>query len=113
MLRMTRAFTALTGFLLLGASVASAQAPRSTAEARSTGAAQVAGEMSRHTMDGQVTKVDAKRGWIDVKTSDGSMKLHFPPEALTNVKKGDAVSVDLGLKVISPSASIPDKAKSK
>ena len=107
MLRMTRAFTALTGFLLLGVSVASAQAPRST------GDAQVAGEMSRHTMDGQVTKVDAKRGWIDVKTSDGSMKLHFPPEALTNVKKGDAVSVDLGLKVISPSASIPDKAKSK
>ena len=28
-------------------------------------------------MDGQVTKVDAKKGWVDVKTSEGSMKLPF------------------------------------
>jgi hypothetical protein len=50
-----------------------------------------------HTMDGEVTKVDAKKGWIDVKTSEGSMKLHFPPTALENVKKGDSVTVDLGM----------------
>src|SRR4030081_1646000 len=77
--------SALTGLLFLGvATVASAQAPKS--------------EMDRHTMDGQVTKVDAKKGWVDVKTSEGSMKLHFPPAALANVKKGDSVSVELGLK---------------
>ena len=54
--------------------------------------------MGKHSMDGEVTKVDAKKGWIDVKTSEGSMKLHFPPNALASVKKGDRVTVDLGIK---------------
>ena len=49
-------------------------------------------------MDGEVTKVESKRGWIDVKTSEGSMKLHFPPDALADVKKGDRVTVELGIK---------------
>ena len=82
-----RAFAIMTtGLLFLGASVASAQAPKAS------------GEMQRHTMDGEVTKVDGKKGWVDVKTSEGSMKLHFPPAVLANVKKGNAVSVELGLK---------------
>ena len=50
-----------------------------------------------HTMDGKVTKVDAKRGWVDVKTAEGSMKLHFPPPALDSVKKGDSVTIELGM----------------
>jgi hypothetical protein len=81
-----RVLATTASFLLLGATMASAQAPKP------------AGDMDRHTMDGQVTKVDAKKGWIDVKTAEGSMKLHFPPEALANVKKCDSVSVELGLK---------------
>ena len=52
----------------------------------------------KHSMDGEVTKVDAKKGWIDVKTSEGSMKLHFPPEALADIKKGNRVTVDLAIK---------------
>jgi hypothetical protein len=52
---------------------------------------------ARHTMDGTVTKVDAKNGWIDVKTPEGSMKLHFPSPALDNVKAGDSVTVELGM----------------
>ena len=78
-------FTTMAGLLFLGATVASAQAP--------------SGEMmGKHTMDGEVTKVDSKRGWVDVKTPEGSMKLHFPPAALANVKKGDSVTVELALK---------------
>lgn len=50
-----------------------------------------------HRMDGEVTKVDAKKGWVDVKTPEGRMKLHFPPAALENVKKGDRVTVELGM----------------
>ena len=50
-----------------------------------------------HTMDGKVTKVDAKKGWVDVKTPEGSMKLHFPPPALDSVKAGDSVTVELGM----------------
>ena len=52
---------------------------------------------SRHTMDGEVTKVDAKKGWVDVKTPEGRMKLHYPPSALDGVKSGDRVTVELGL----------------
>jgi hypothetical protein len=93
---MKRVVSTLTGLLFFAAaSVASAQAP--------------AGEMmGKHTMDGQVTKVDAKKGWVDVKTPEGSMKLHFPPAALANVKKGDSVTVELGLKDNGP-APKPDK----
>ena len=65
--------------------------------------------MGQHSMDGQVTKVDAKKGWIDVKTPEGSMKLHFPPSALANVKKGDSVIVELGLKNNGPAPSASKK----
>jgi hypothetical protein len=64
----------------------------------STGAMSTAGEMGRHSMDGEVTKVDPKKGRLTVKTAEGNLDLHFPPSALENVKKGDHVTVDLGLK---------------
>jgi len=51
----------------------------------------------QHSMDGEVTKVDAKKGWVDVKTPEGRMKLHFPPAALASVKKGDRVTVEIGM----------------
>jgi len=94
---MKRVVSTLTGLLLLGAAaVASAQG--------------AAGDMAgRHSMDGQVTKVDAKKGWIDVKTPEGSMKLHFPPAALSNVKKGDSVTVELGIKDNGPAPSRSEK----
>lgn len=52
---------------------------------------------ARLVIDGEVTKVDAKKGWIDVKTPDGRMKLHFPPSALQDVKVGDSVSIEAAL----------------
>jgi hypothetical protein len=97
---MKRVLTMLTAVLVLGtATVASAQAP--------------SGDMQKHTMEGQVTKVDAKKGWVDVKTSEGSMKLHFPPAALANVKKGDSVSVELGIKDNGPAAASAGDKKTK
>ena len=88
--------SALTGLLFLGAAtVASAQGAKGDM-------------MGQHSMDGQVTQVDAKKGWVDVKTSEGSMKLHFPPSALANVKKGDSVTVELSLKDNGPA---PSKSK--
>jgi hypothetical protein len=57
-----------------------------------------------HSMTGEVTKVDSKKGWVDVKTPEGSMKLHFPPEALQNVHKGDNVTVELGLTRVAAAA---------
>jgi hypothetical protein len=77
----------MVGALVISASAVSAQPTGAPLDMK-----------GRHSMDGEVTKVDPKRGWIDVKTSEGSMKLHFPPEALADVKKGDRVVVDLGIK---------------
>ena len=88
-----RMLTIAAGALFLSASLAGAQSSTSSSE------------MGKHSMEGQVTKVDAKKGWVDVKTSEGSMKLHFPPSALQNVKKGDSVTVELALKDNGPSAS--------
>jgi hypothetical protein len=92
---MKRMLTILAGTLFLSASVAAAQMSPAPA----------GDMMGKHTMDGHVTKVDAKKGWVDVKTPEGSMKLHFPPAALASVKKGDAVTVELGLKDNGPAAS--------
>jgi hypothetical protein len=69
--------------------------------ATSAGLAQSSGSdpmMGRHSMQGEVTSVDAKKGWIHLKTSEGTMIMHFPPEALQDVKKGDTIAVDLALK---------------
>jgi len=63
--------------------------------------AQMAATGTPHTMDGQVTKVDAKKGWVDIKTPEGRMKVHFPPAALADVKVGDNVTVELGMKKVS------------
>src|SRR5215468_9888435 len=110
-MKLTRVLAILMSLVFLGAtSMASAQAPKKGTTEKATTAR--AGEsMSHHTMDGEVTKVDAKKGWVDVKTSEGSMKLHFPPETLASVKKGDSVSVELGLKDhgAAPSGSVKSR----
>jgi hypothetical protein len=60
--------------------------------------AQSAGDVGRHSVEGQVTRVDAKGGWIHVKTTDGTMIVHYPPADLQNIKKGDTITVHLALK---------------
>lgn len=56
----------------------------------------------RHAMQGQITSVDEKKGWVHVKTDEGTMILRVPPESLRNVKKGDTVKVSLALKDTGP-----------
>jgi hypothetical protein len=63
------------------------------------------GMMGRHSMEGQVTSVDTKKGWVHVKTAEGTMTLHFPPAALQEVKKGDRITVELSMKDNGPAAS--------
>jgi len=54
--------------------------------------------MERHSMQGEVTRVNQEKGRLLVKTPEGRMLLHFPPSALQNVKKGDSVTIELALK---------------
>jgi hypothetical protein len=77
---------AITAALLVsGSSVALAQTPADKM-------------VGRHSVEGEVTKVDAKKGWVHVKTSDGTMIVHFPPTDLQTLKKGDRITVSLALK---------------
>jgi hypothetical protein len=60
-----------------------------------------------HSMPGEITRVDGKEGWVHVKTSEGTLIVHFPPSELANVKKGDKITLHLALKDMGPA---PEKA---
>ncbi|HEV8716063.1 MAG TPA: hypothetical protein VGX03_24955 [Candidatus Binatia bacterium] len=51
-----------------------------------------------HTMKGTISKLDQSKGLLDLKTEEGAtLSLHFPPSALTNLKEGDRVAVEMGI----------------
>jgi hypothetical protein len=56
------------------------------------------GMMGEHDMSGTVTKVDHKSGMVYLKTGAGSLNLHFPPDTVKDLKKGDKISVHLAFK---------------
>jgi hypothetical protein len=72
------------------------QVSRATSSAAA--AASPGGFQGQHTMTGEVTRVDHGNGHLTLRTNEGDLMLHFPPSALTNVKPGDRVSVELGLR---------------
>ena len=61
-------------------------------------AAQSADMTGRHSMQGTVTRVDAKKGWVHVKTGEGTLIVHVPPDQLQTVKRGDGINLELALK---------------
>lgn len=65
----------------------------------------------RHTMEGKVTSVNTKTGWMNVKTPEGTIIVHFPPAAVADVKKGDTIAVDLAMKDNGPAKPKAAKAK--
>lgn len=84
------------GLLLSGLALAQ----NSTAPPSQPSVSQPASEarVSRHTMTGEVTRVNPEKGWLFVKTTEGRMLLHFPSSALQSVKQGDRVTIELALK---------------
>jgi hypothetical protein len=59
----------------------------------------------RHSMQGTITSLDEKKGWIHLKTEEGTMILRVAPESLQGLKKGDRATVDLALKDNGPAKS--------
>jgi hypothetical protein len=55
--------------------------------------------------------VSTKTGWVHVKTSEGTIIVHFPPASLADVKKGDTIAVDLAMKDNGPAKPKAAKAK--
>jgi hypothetical protein len=65
----------------------------------STPSAAVAGDwQGRHTMTGEVTKINQRKGTFSLKTADGTLDLHAPPDVLANVKKGDQMAVEIAVR---------------
>ena len=93
-MKSVRAVAAAAALLVASVGAAAAQSDQMTGQ---------------HTMEGTVTSVSAKTGWVHVKTSEGTMIVHFPPASLADVKKGDTISVDLSMKDNGPAKS--DKVK--
>lgn len=61
----------------------------------------------RHTMTGEVTKIDKDKGMVSLKTKEGEFNLHFPPTALKDVKEGDRLTVQLGFREEGAGAASP------
>lgn len=53
--------------------------------------------MGQHSMQAKITSINPRTGKVSVRTDEGSLALHFPPEALADLKRGDTVTVHLGL----------------
>lgn len=66
----------------------------------------------RHTMEGEVTRINQQKGMVSVKTAEGTLDLHFPPSAISTLKKGDRVAVEMALKPEGGAAS-PATGKSR
>jgi hypothetical protein len=96
-----------TGFAALGLVAALATAPLAWAQGATGGAGSApatsaspasGGFVGRHTMTGEVTKVDSSSGKFSLKTGEGTLELHAPPSALAGVKQGDRMSVEIAVK---------------
>jgi hypothetical protein len=61
-------------------------------------AAAPGGMRGQHRMVGEVTKIDHEKGALTLKTDEGDMELHFPPSALSNIKEGERVEVQMAIR---------------
>lgn len=88
-----RRYLALSSLLLWIASTSAFAAEADARAARDAG-----GFTGVHRMAATVVDFDRETGIVDLKTDVGELKVHFPPAALTGLKKGDAVQLQLGLR---------------
>ncbi len=51
---------------------------------------------SMHTMPATVNSVDLKTGIVDVTTGSMSLKVHFPPTSVADLKSGDQITLHMG-----------------
>lgn len=51
---------------------------------------------SMHMMPATVNSVDTKTGLVEVTSEGMSLKLHFPPASVANLKSGDTITLHMG-----------------
>lgn len=52
--------------------------------------------MGKHKMSGTVDSIDMEKGTLTLKSSVPDMVLHFPPDAIKDLKNGDTITIELG-----------------
>ena len=69
------------------------------------------GMRGQHRVVGEVTKVDKDKGTLTLKTDEGDMDLHFPPSALSNIKEGERVEVQMAIRPASAAGAKSGSSK--
>ena len=73
-------------------------APADTSNLSSPSAAVAGDWQGRHTLTGEVTKINQRKGTFSLKTADGTLDLHAPPDVLAGVKQGDQMAVEIAVR---------------
>ena len=60
----------------------------------------------RHSMQGTITSLDQKKGWIHLKTDRGTLVLRVPSESVRKAKKGDTMTVAVALQDKGPAKPV-------
>lgn len=55
-----------------------------------------AGNGSMHKMPATVTSVDTTTGIVEVNTAGMSLRVHFPPASVADLKSGDKITLRMG-----------------
>jgi len=51
--------------------------------------------MGMHSMGGTIESINHKTGWMKLKTGMGDMTIHYPPQAIKDLNKGDKITANL------------------
>ena len=66
------------------------------------GAQRAPAVMGGHSMTGTIDQIDYKTGLMGLKTKEGALRLHFPPEEIKDLKSGDSIIVNLTFTIPPP-----------
>lgn len=71
------------------------QAPEAGAREGQAGMAGGTAAGAQHQVTGEVTEVKQEDGMVSLKAQETDLRLHFPPEAISDLKQGDRITVHL------------------
>src|SRR5215831_18643087 len=64
-------------------------------QATTTAAAAPGGMMGEHEMTGTIGQIDHKSGVVKLESKPHDLELHFPPDSIKDLKKGDKITVHM------------------
>jgi hypothetical protein len=79
-------------------SYAADESKKSTDQAAPTAAAEPGDMMGSHDMTGKIDRIDHKTGVVKLESKPHDLELHFPPDSIKDLKKGDKITVHMSFK---------------